>query len=197
MKNDGITNVLISGVGGQGILLASEVLSDVALAAGMDVRKSEVHGMAQRGGSVVSHVRMGPKVYSSLIQKGHADVLLGFEKLEALRWLPYLRPGGRCLVNALEIVPMSVTSGKAQYPKDVDARIKARASNSLFVDGVAEAEALGNPRCVNVILLGMLSRSLDFPEGAWIDALGKRVKARYLDLNLKAFARGRDLARQD
>ncbi len=193
MKNE-ITNILIGGVGGQGILLASEVLSDVALAAGLDVRKSEVHGMAQRGGSVVSHVRFGAKVFSSLIQKGEADILLAFEKLEALRWLPYLKPAGKCLVNTMEIVPMSVTFGDAKYPADIVERIEAKAEAPLFVNGMDEAQKLGNPRCANVILLGILSKSLDFDEEAWKMSLKKRIKPKYHELNMKAFARGCSLA---
>lgn len=187
-----VHDILICGVGGQGILLASEVLSDVALLADLDVKKSEVHGMAQRGGSVVSHVRMGPQVHGSLIQRGHADVLLAFEKLEALRWLPYVKEGGHVLVNTMSIAPMSVTLGQAEYPEDVDARLRAT-GKPVFVDGLGEAQKLGNPRCANVILLGVLSTKLDLPEALWQKALEKRIKAKYLDLNRKAFQRGREL----
>lgn len=187
-------NVLICGVGGQGILLASEILSDVALLAGLDVKKSEVHGMAQRGGSVVSHVRMGPEVHGSLIQRGHADVLLAFEKLEALRWLPYVKKGGDVLVNTMAIAPMSVTLGQAEYPEDVDDRLKGTGTTPIFIDGLGEAQKLGNPRCANVILLGVLSTRLDIEEAIWQKVLEKRIKAKYLDLNRKAFAAGRGLA---
>jgi indolepyruvate ferredoxin oxidoreductase beta subunit len=191
---DKVTNVLICGVGGQGILLASQVLSDVALLSGLDVRKSEVHGMAQRGGSVVSHVRLGPQVYSSLIKPGEADVVLAFEKLEGLRWLPYLAPSGAVVVNRQEIAPMSVIFGDAEYPQDTEERIRKGSRRALFIDGLAEAEKLGNPKVVNVILLGVLSKSLQFPEKTWHEALKGRVKPKFLELNEKAFARGRELA---
>ena len=188
------TKLVIVAVGGQGNLLASSVLGEAALLSDIPLNMSEIHGMAQRGGSVVSHVRFGANVFSSLIQKGEADILLAFEKLEALRWLPYLKAAGKCLVNTMEIVPMSVTFGDAKYPTDIVKRIKAKAEDPLFVNGMDEAQKLGNPRCANVILLGILSKSLDFEEDAWKNSLKKRLKPKYHELNMKAFARGRSIA---
>lgn len=189
-----VTNVLIAGVGGQGILLASEILSDVALAAGFDVKKSEVHGMAQRGGSVVSMVRFGSRVHSPLVTKGEADVIMAFEELEALRWLPYASEGSTVLANTQRIAPMSVTFGEATYAPDVQERVRRFVPDSVFCDLLLEAQDLGNPKCVNVIMLGMLSTRLDFSRDAWDRGLESRVKPRFLELNRKAFERGVTLA---
>ncbi len=141
---DKVTNVFISGVGGQGILLASEILSEVALARGLDVKKSEVHGMAQRGGSVVSHVRFGEKVYSPVIAEREADLLVSFEKMEGLRWIHYLAPGGAVIVNSQEILP----SGLEEYPKGMDDGIRERQADALIIDALALAKEAGNARAV-------------------------------------------------
>jgi indolepyruvate ferredoxin oxidoreductase beta subunit len=189
-----VTSILIAGVGGQGILLASEILSDVALEAGLDVKKSEVHGMAQRGGSVVCNVRFGEKVYSPLIKKGEADVILSFEKLEALRWVEYA--GENCAVysNNQQIYPMSVTFGDNTYATDVEERVSKCVKEVIFFDALTEAVNLGSPRCVNVIMLGMLSTRLEFPKADWISVLEKRVKPGFLEMNKKAFERGVEIA---
>lgn len=189
-----IMNILIGGVGGQGILLASEILSDVALEAGLDVKKSEVHGMAQRGGSVVCNIRFGEKVYSPLIKKGEADVILSFEKLESLRWTEYASKDCSVYSNSQQIYPMSVTFGDNTYATDVEERVSGAVKEAIFFDALTEAINLGNARCVNVIMLGMLSTKLDFAPGDWDKVLEKRVKPKFLEMNRKAFARGVELA---
>jgi len=189
-----ITSVLIAGVGGQGILLASEILSDVALEAGLDVKKSEVHGMEQRGGSVVSNVRVGKKVYSPLIAIGDADVILSFEKLEALRWLEYAKSDCAVFSNTQQISPMSVTFGDAIYTDDVEERVCAAVETCLFSDILAEAISIGTARCINVIMLGMLSTKLDFDRAIWDKVLEQRIKPKFLEMNKRAFARGIELA---
>jgi indolepyruvate ferredoxin oxidoreductase beta subunit len=181
------TNVFICGVGGQGILLASEILSQAALDQGLDVKKSEVHGMAQRGGAVVSHVRFGRKVYSPVIAQGEADLLVSFEKMEALRWLRYLRPGGRLIVNTQEIVP----SGLPEYPKDVDRLLAESAPDVVLVDGLALAREAGHIRAVNTVMLGAFSRYLDFSGDDWRKAIEARVPPKTVEINLRAFELGR------
>lgn len=188
-----VTNILISGVGGQGILLASEVLSEVLMLAGFDVKKNEIHGMSQRGGSVVSHIRYGEKVYSSIIPEGQADVLLGFELLETYRHLPSLRQGGSVLVNNLQIFPPPVTLGKETYPEDIPEKIAAAFPDTTLVDGLQLAKEAGNPRTVNTALLGALSRRVDIADEYWQQTLRKMVPAKFLEENLKAFELGRSL----
>jgi len=188
------TNVLIVGVGGQGVLLASEVLSDAAMKAGLDVKKSEVHGMSQRGGVVTSHVKFGPKVYSPIIPYGEADILLSFEQAEALRSLDWLKKGGMVVTSRTKLVPPIATSGKVKYPDDPVADVKTRAENVIAVDADKIALELGNPRLVNILLLGIVSTDLDFDVSVWESAIRDRVKAKFVDINLKAFARGRELA---
>jgi indolepyruvate ferredoxin oxidoreductase beta subunit len=188
-----VTNILISGVGGQGILLASEILSEVLMLAGYDVKKNEIHGMSQRGGSVVSHIRYGQKVYSPIIPDGQTDVLLGFELLEAYRYLPLVREGGCVLANNLQIFPPPVTLGKESYPADIPAKIRAAFPDSLLVDGLALALKAGNQRTVNTVLLGALSRRVPVEESCWEETLRKMVPARYLEENLTAFNLGRNL----
>jgi indolepyruvate ferredoxin oxidoreductase beta subunit len=184
---DRVTNVFICGVGGQGILLASEILSEVALAKGMDVKKSEVHGMAQRGGAVVSHVRFGPKVYSPVIADGEADLLVSFEKLEALRWLHSLAPGGQLVVNDQEITP----SGVDVYPENVVPELDARAPKRHTVDALKLAMQAGSARAVNTVMLGAFSGFLPFTEAEWKAAIEKRVPPKTIDINLEAFELGR------
>lgn len=181
------TNVFIAGVGGQGILLASEILSDVALAKGLDVKKSEVHGMAQRGGSVVSHVRFGDEVHSPVITAGEADLLISFEKMEALRWVQALAPGGKIIVNTQEIVP----SGQETYPKDIDAQLDERAPGALKIDALKLAKEAGHIRAVNVVILGAISHFLDFTEDEWRAAIESRVPKKTIEINIKAFELGR------
>lgn len=186
-------NVLICGVGGQGIILASDVLCQAAVNEGLDVKKSEVHGMAQRGGSVITHVRFGERVYSPLIEEGRADFILAFEKLEALRYAYYLKKQGRIVVDRRVIPPMSVLTGQEEYPPDIDERL-GRAGNVLSVDAGSVARELGNLRVVNIILLGVLSNLLGLKEGSWSKAIRSTVKEKFVDLNIAAFNRGRKLA---
>lgn len=186
-------NVLICGVGGQGIILASDVLCQAAVNEGLDVKKSEVHGMAQRGGSVITHVRFGERVYSPLIEEGRADFILAFEKLEALRYAYYLKKQGRIVVDRRVIPPMSVLTGQEEYPPDIDERLR-RAGNVLAVDAGSVARELGNLRVVNIILLGVLSNLLGLKEGSWPKAIRSKVKEKFVDLNIGAFNRGRKLA---
>jgi indolepyruvate ferredoxin oxidoreductase beta subunit len=188
-----VTNVFIAGVGGQGILLASEILSAVALSHGLDVKKSEVHGMAQRGGSVVSHVRFGDKVYSPVIAEREADLLVSFEKMEALRWIHYLAAEGTVIVNDQEIVP----SGLEEYPEGLGDEIRSRVPDALFLNALGLAKEAGNARAVNTVMLGAFSNYLDFPEEDWRRAIEGRVPKKTVDVNLKAFELGRDATRRD
>jgi len=183
------------GVGGQGTILASDVLAQVALEAGLDAKKSEVHGMAQRGGSVISHVRWGQKVFSPLIGRGEADFLLAFERLEALRYVGWLKPGGVAIVNDQAIPPVSVSSGGAEYPTDEHLlEVFAAVTPRLYVvPGSRVAEELGDARVNNVVLLGALSTFLDADAAVWKAVIESRVPPRYVEMNLKAFDRGRAL----
>ncbi len=186
---------LLAGVGGQGTILASNLLSDVGLAAGFDAKKSEVHGMAQRGGSVNTHVRWNREgVHSPLVEAGQADVLLAFERAEALRYAEFLRPGGTAVVNDQTILPITVTMGGMHYPTDEELReVYARLTPRLqIVPGAAIAAELGNIRMANVVLLGALSCALDVPDEVWLLAIDARVPERWRDLNRRAFRRGQD-----
>jgi len=191
---DKVTNVLIVGVGGQGVLLASEVLSEVAIRVGLDVKKSEVHGMSQRGGVVSSHVKFGPKVHSPIIPYGQADILISFEQSEALRALDWVNKDGLVATSTTRLVPPSTATGKFTYPDDPVAEIEKKFKNVISLDADKIALELGNPRLVNTLLLGVVSTRLEFETSAWEEALKSRVKAKFVDLNLKAFARGRKLA---
>lgn len=193
MSDNKITNILMAGVGGQGTLLASEILSEVLMQAGYDVKKAEVHGMAQRGGSVVSHVRFGAKVYSSIIPEGEADVLFGFELLETYRYLPLVKRSGAIVVNNLQIAPPSVALGLREYPQEIDRKLKAQCDNTRLVDGLTLAEEAGNPRTVNTVLLGALSNTLQPSHEQWVAAIKSLVPERFLEVNLKAFELGRRL----
>ena len=187
-------NFLLAGVGGQGTILASNVLADVALAAGFDVKKSEVHGMAQRGGSVNTHVRWdSERVYSPLVSLGEADLLLAFEEAEALRYAGYLKAGGVAIVNQHIIQPITVTSGGAHYPTEEELRaVFAHLTSHLhLIPGTTIARELGNIRAANVVLLGALSTFLEVPTDTWLQVIEARVPPRYVDLNRQAFLRGR------
>jgi indolepyruvate ferredoxin oxidoreductase beta subunit len=186
-----VTNVLLAGVGGQGVLLGSEVLAEVAALGGFEVKKSEVHGMAQRGGSVVSHLRFGAEVFSPLISRGAADYLVSFERLETLRYLDFLHAGSVVLVNNQQIVPLPVAVGKAVYPADIEARLQSTGVRACFVEGHAIALAAGNAKAVNAVILGALSAIMSFAPALWEEALRHQIPARLLDLNLRAFALGR------
>lgn len=188
-----VKNILLAGVGGQGTLLASEVLSEVMMMAGMDVKKNEIHGMSQRGGSVVSHVRYGKKVYSSIIPEGEVDILFSFELLETCRYLPLLRKNAQVIVNNLKIAPPSVALGKQAYPEGLADKIAKQFPATIVVNGLDLALEAGNPKTVNTVLLGTLSNVLDIDYELWIQALKKMVPARLLDINLKAFELGRNL----
>jgi indolepyruvate ferredoxin oxidoreductase, beta subunit len=194
MSNNRVYNVLIVGVGGQGIILASDVLSKAAARNGYDVKKNEIHGMAQRGGSVSSHVRFGKEVSSPTIRVGEADVLLSFEQIETLRYFPFLSEKGKVIVNDLRILPPAVFTGKQEYPPDVIARVKEKVPDAVVLDGNAAAAALGNIRVANVILLGILSTYLDIPVAVFEETLKESLKPKLLDINLKAFHEGRRLA---
>ncbi|MFN2241700.1 MAG: indolepyruvate oxidoreductase subunit beta [Anaerolineae bacterium] len=185
---------ILAGVGGQGTILASTVLSEVALAAGFDVKKSEVHGMAQRGGSVNTHVRWNAeRVYSPLIGLGEADMLMVFEEAEALRYAEFLKPGGVVVVNQHTIKPITVTSGGARYPTEADLRaVYAKLTDRLYlVPGTAIARDLGNARAANVVLLGAVSTFLDVPAETWLEVIEARVPPKYVEVNRQAFMRGR------
>ena len=184
---------LLVGVGGQGVLLASDILGEVGLKAGYDAKKSEVHGMAQRGGSVVSHVRWAEKVLSPLIGLGEVDYLLALEKLEALRYIEVLRPGGTVIVNDHRIPPVSVSSGNDEYPDDQRVRrvLGEVAGDVQSVPGVGLAEELGNARASNVVMLGALSKFLDVDLATWLEVIAERVPEKYVELNHQAFLKGR------
>ncbi len=194
MTDNNVTNILMAGVGGQGTLLASEILSEVLMQAGYDVKKAEVHGMAQRGGSVVSHVRFGKKVYSSIIPEGEVDVLFGFELLETYRYLPLVKKSGAIVVNNLKIAPPSVALGQREYPADVAAKLQEFVAKVHVVDGLQLAEQAGNSRTVNTVLLGTLSNTLEPTYEQWIAAIKSLVPERFLEVNLEAFELGRQVS---
>lgn len=184
------TSILVVGVGGQGTLLTARVLGNLLTNENYDVKISEIHGMAQRGGSVVTHIRYGEKVHSPIIEPGGADILIGFEKMEALRWSHYLKPGGKIIINDQEILPMPVISGTAEYPGDIISRIKEVCSDLYVLDAVSVAEKLGNTKVFNIVILGVLSRFMGIEFDSWINAMRKTIPQRFLDLNLKAFELG-------
>lgn len=183
-------NIMIVGVGGQGTLLASRILGHVLLAQGFDVKVSEVHGMSQRGGSVVTYVKYGSKIHSPVIDRGEADIILSFELLEAARWLPYLRKGGRMITNTQRIDPMPVITGAASYPEGLVRKIAARGVDLLAFDALGHALKAGNAKAVNVVLMGVASVLLPFPGSAWRDAVEALVPEKLRALNLKAFELG-------
>jgi indolepyruvate ferredoxin oxidoreductase beta subunit len=185
-------NVLLVGVGGQGIVLAGDLLANAALLDGFDVKKSEIHGMSQRGGSVTSHVRFGGAVFSPVIPDGHADLLLAFERLEAMRYAAMLRRGGRAIVCDRRILPAPVLSGAADYPEGLEAVFEANDSPLSLLDGESLASAAGNSLAVNVVLLGAASRHLPLSEDAWERALEAGIKPAYREINRNAFRRGRE-----
>ncbi len=191
--SDRVTNILLVGVGGQGILLASEILSETFMLAGFDVKKSEIHGMSQRGGSVVSHVRYGKEVFSPIVPEGEGDILFGFELMETFRSLPLLKQGGKVVVNDLRIPPPSVLMGQEAYPEGLVDRIRAEFPDVLLVDGQNLATEAGNPRAANTVLLGAVSKRLDIAEEFWLAALEKMVPKKAFTVNLKAFTLGRSL----
>ena len=186
-----VKNIMIVGVGGQGALLASKTLGQVLLDAGYDVKVSEVHGMSQRGGSVVTYVRYGDKVYSPIVDKGEADFIVSFELLEAARYTEYLKAGGQIVVNTQKIDPMPVITGAAEYPADLEGTMTKAGLKVDAVDCLTLAEQAGTAKAVNIVLMGRLSRYMDFPEDAWLTAIEKLVKPQFLEMNKKAFKLGR------
>lgn len=186
-------DLLITGVGGQGIVLASDVVGEVAIAAGYDVKKTDTLGMAQRGGSVISNVRIAPQVWAPLIKKGEVDLLLALEKLEAARWAYYLRPGGITIVNNQALPPLSVSLGNSRYPSDEEIIniLKQRAERVFIVDGIRWARELGNVRTLNMFMLGCASIFLPFKVQTWKDSISQRLPTSLRQINLTAFDRGR------
>ena len=183
-------NIMIVGVGGQGSLLASKLLGHLLLEQGYDVKVSEVHGMSQRGGSVVTFVRYGDRVASPVIDKGQADAIVSFELLEAARWLEYLKPAGLVVTNTQQIDPMPVITGTAVYPENLVDKMTSAGAQVDAIDCLSLAEEAGSAKAVNLVLLGRLSHYFDFPESAWQEAIGACVPEKFLDLNRKAFALG-------
>ena len=193
MKNS-VKSVIIVGVGGQGTLLASRVLGSAMLSQGVDVKVSEVHGMSQRGGSVVTYVRYGvtpeDKVYSPVIEPGEADVVLSFEALEAARFLPYLKEGGAVVVNTQQMDPMPVVTGVAKYPENILGKIAEKGVRMIRLDALKLAEQAGSVKAVNVVLIGAMARRLQLPREVWEETVRKTVPPKFIDLNLRAFALG-------
>ena len=185
-----VKSVMIVGVGGQGTLLASRVLGSAMLSQGVDVKVSEVHGMSQRGGSVVTYVRYGDKVYSPIIAQGEADVLLAFEALEAARYLPWLNPEGTVVVNTQQMDPMPVVTGVAEYPKDILGKVREQGVKVVARDALGMAEEAGSSKAVNVVLIGAMAKKLDLPKEVWIDTIKETVPSKFIDMNLKAFELG-------
>jgi indolepyruvate ferredoxin oxidoreductase beta subunit len=188
------TSVVLAGVGGQGILLASEIVARTAMAAGFDVKTNEVHGMAQRGGSVIAQIRYGGQVHSPLVEEGTATVLGSLERIEALRFARYLKPGGLAVVSSQAVVPVTVSMGAARYPKKAEDYLRETFPRLLYVDALETAEALGNARAANVVVVGALSTGLDLPVDAWRQAVAEAVPDKHRDLTLGAFDAGRALA---
>ena len=189
-----VTSIVLVGVGGQGILLATQIAARAALIAGNDVKTNEVHGMAQRGGSVVAQIRFGRKVYSPLVPLGSAQVLLSLERIEALRFAELLSPDGLAVVSQQAIVPVTVSSGQAAYPADAEERLRARFPRLVYIDAVAVGEKLCDTRVANVVLLGALSTALSLPLESWTEAISQCVKPRFVEINVTAFQEGRALA---
>jgi indolepyruvate ferredoxin oxidoreductase beta subunit len=189
---DDIRNILLVGVGGQGIILASTIISQAALLSGHDVKSNEVHGMAQRGGSVVSQIRFGGKVFSPIIQHGSAHYVISLEKLETIRYLHFCNSETRVVVNNLEIVPVTVTSGDAEYSKDIDRILNDKLEYVDIIDAVDIAKKAGNIKAANVVLIGAMSRHLPFADRVFERAIGESVKKEFLDMNIRAFYSGKE-----
>lgn len=185
-------NIMIVGVGDQGSLLASKLLGQLFLMQGYDVKVSEVHGMSQRGGSVVTYVRYGDQVYSPVIEEGEADFIVSFEVLEAARWLPYLKEDGVVVTNTQQMDPMPVITGAAQYPADLVSKMRETGAKVDALDCLKLAEEAGSSKAVNIVLLGRLSHYFDIPEETWMKALEAVVPARFLEMNTRAFALGKN-----
>ena len=185
------TNIMIVGVGGQGSLLASKLLGNLLVNEGYDVKVSEVHGMSQRGGSVVTYVRFGEKVYSPIIDKGEADFIVSFEKIEAARYASYLAENGKIIVNTQQIDPMPVITGAAEYPAEVLTDLSASGISVDAIDALTPATEAGSSKAVNIVLMGRLSKYMSIPEDKWLEAIKNSVAPKFVEMNLKAFALGR------
>lgn len=187
-----VKNILLVGVGGQGIILASKILSMGLIAHGYDAKMSEVHGMAQRGGSVTTQVRYGKQVFSPIIGKGQADIIVAFEKMEALRWLEFLKPGGKIVVNDYAIPSVPVLTGDATYPENVFETLKKATDNVTVVDAANIASGLGNIKAQNIVLLGALIKAIGLEELPWNEVLKENVKERFLQINMMALEKGKE-----
>ena len=185
-------NIMIVGVGGQGSLLASKLLGRLLMEQGYDVKVSEVHGMSQRGGSVVTYVRYGDRVASPVIDKGEADFIVSFELLEAARWISFLKPGGQIVTSTQQIDPMPVITGAMTYPENLVEKMRAAGVKVDALDCLALAKQAGSSKAVNIVLMGRLSHYFDLPEEAWMQAMEAIVPAKFLELNKKAFALGKN-----
>ncbi|MBI5848784.1 MAG: indolepyruvate oxidoreductase subunit beta [Nitrospirae bacterium] len=192
---DKVMNLFLCGVGGQGILLASEVISSACIHSGFDVKQSEVHGMAQRGGSVISHIRFGEKVYSPLIEPGDADLVVSFELLEALRYLPYMNSNTRVIVNTQKILPAPVATGMDTYPADVLDQLKQRKLSVFPIDAFDIARSIGETRAVNMVLVGALSVFLPIQENIFMQVIEKRIPEKIRKVNIDAFLKGKETVR--
>ena len=186
------TDFLLVGVGGQGVLTASDIVAEVGMALGLDAKKSEIHGFSQRGGIVDSHVRWGPRVAAPMGEKGRIDYLLAFETMEGARWAEFVKPGGVVVVNRQKIIPMSATAGDAVYPSDgaIEKALRAATDRVVYVDGLEIAKSLGNKNLANTVMLGALARELGIDPEFWLDVIVKRVPQKYVEENKKAFWRG-------
>lgn len=188
------TNIIMTGTGGQGIVLASRIIAEVAFKSGLDVKESELHGMAQRGGSVVGHIRFGSKVYSSTIPLGHADIMVALEEMESVRYLPFLKPSGFIILNRKKITPAG--SEEKNYPDKIESALKEKGYIVYPVDAEKIAKEIGNPKIENSVILGFLSVLLKFKEQTWIEVIKDAVPLKTVDLNIKAFYEGRRLAKE-
>ncbi len=186
-------DLLITGVGGQGVILAGNIIGEVALANGYDVKKTDTLGMAQRGGSVISHLRIAPEVFSPLIRQGEADILLAFEKLEAARWSHYLKPGGIAIINNQALPPLSVNLGNECYPDDEDiiGILRHQTNNFYIIEGTSRAREIGNIKTLNIFMLGCLSHFMPFEDNVWQDCITKSLPSKVVELNIAAFKQGR------
>ncbi len=186
-------NILLVGVGGQGTILASKVLATGLIKAGYDVKMSEVHGMAQRGGSVTTQIRYGKKVYSPIIGEGQADIIVAFEMMEAQRWIDHLKPGGKIVVNDYAIPSVPILIGEAEYPDGILEDLKKKVEETTVINAIGVAKELGNVRTQNIVMLGSLVKALDLDEIDWEEVIREEVKEKYVDINIKALNRGKEL----
>ncbi len=197
MTNNQKKNLLFAGVGGQGVLLVAELAARAALNAGFDVKKTEVHGAAQRGGSVVSHVRFAPKVYSPLTPAGEVDILVALEKLEGLRWAHFVHPAGLIILNEEERVPTKLGSNRVEYPRQINAFLVEKGFQSVLINASEIATSLGNFRAANIVLLGAIAEATGLPLESWMTVLKENLRPKILDINLKAFEKGLELAQKE